>query len=149
MSSDSTPTLTAIHHVAINVQDLERSERWYTDVLGFSRLGPFQGDRFKRVLIRHPSGVVIGLTRHDDPEAEAAFNERRTGFDHIAFQVADRADVEAWISRFDALRVQHSDIVHTPLTGSYLVVFRDPDNIQLEVYAPGGYSKPSTVSRGD
>ena len=131
------PSLSTIHHVAINVHDLERSERWYTEVLNFRRLGPFQGDRFQRVLLRHASGTVIGLTRHDDPAATDAFNERRTGFDHIAFQVADRSQVEAWMARFDQLGVVHSELVHTPITGSYLVVFRDPDNIQLEMYAPG------------
>jgi len=133
MSTVTQPSLSGIHHVAINVQDLERSERWYTQVLNCQRLAPFQGDRFSRILMRHPSGIVIGLTRHDDPEASAAFNERRTGFDHIAFQVADRAQVEAWIARFDELGVAHSELVHTPITGSYLVVFRDPDNIQLEM----------------
>jgi glyoxylase I family protein len=137
MSTVSEPNLSAIHHVAINVRDLDRSERWYAQVLNFQRLAPFEGDRFKRILMRHASGIVIGLTRHDDPAAEAAFDERRTGFDHIAFQVADRAAVEAWMARFDQLGVPHTDIVHTPITGSYLVVFRDPDNIQLEMYSPG------------
>jgi catechol 2,3-dioxygenase-like lactoylglutathione lyase family enzyme len=79
--------------------------------------------------------VLIGLTKHDDPAADGPFNERRTGFDHIAFQVADRVQVEGWMTRFDQLLVSHSELVHTPITGSYLVVFRDPDNIQLEVYA--------------
>ena len=137
MSTVSQANLSAIHHVAINVHDLERSERWYAEVLNFQRLAPFEGDRFKRILMRHASGIVIGLTRHDDAAAEATFDERRTGFDHIAFQVADRAAVEAWMARFDQLGVVHGDLVHTPITGSYLVVFRDPDNIQLEVYSPG------------
>lgn len=131
------PTISAIHHVAINVHDLEQSERWYIDVLGFSRLGPFAGHRFQRVLLRHPSGVVLGLTTHDDPEAAAPFSERRTGLDHLGFQVADRDQLEAWIARFDELGVVHSEIQHTPITGSYFVAFRDPDGIQLEVYAPG------------
>ena len=119
------------------MHDLRRSERWYAEVLGFQRLASFEGDRFKRILMRHPCGIVVGLTRHDDPEAEAAFNEHRTGFDHIAFPVADRAQVEAWITRFDQLGVRHSELVHTPITGSFLVVFRDPDNSRIEMYAPG------------
>lgn len=131
------PTISAIHHVAINVHDLDQSERWYADVLGFSRLGPFAGEGFQRVLMRHPSGVVLGLTKHDDPEAAEPFSERRTGLDHLGFQVADREQLEAWVARFDELGMVHSEIRYTPITGSYLVAFRDPDNIQLEVYAPG------------
>jgi len=130
-------TMSAIHHVAINVHDLESSERWYTRVLGFRRLGPFAGDGFGRMLVRHPSGVVLGLTRHDDPEADVPFSERRTGLDHVAFGVADRETLEAWIAWFDELGVAHSEIKQTPLTGSFLVAFRDPDGIQLELYAPG------------
>ena len=131
------PGISGIHHVAINVHDLERSERWYARVLQFSRLGPFAGEGFRRILVRHPSGIVLGLTKHDDPEAEVQFNERRAGLDHFAFQVADREQLEAWIARFDDLGVAHSEIKHTPITGSYLVAFRDPDGIQLELYAPG------------
>jgi hypothetical protein len=67
--------------VALNVQDLDHSEHWYAEALGFTRLAPFKGDRFERVIMRHPSGVVVGLTKHDDPEATAKFNERRTGLD--------------------------------------------------------------------
>lgn len=133
----SEATMTAIHHVAINVHDLERAERWYTEVLDFRRLGPFAGEGFQRMLVRHPSGIVLGLTKHDDPEADTQFSERRTGLDHVAFQVADRDQLEAWIARFDGLGVAHSEIKQTPLTGSFLVAFRDPDGIQLELYAPG------------
>lgn len=131
------PTISAIHHIAINVHDPDRSERWYAEVLHFSRLGPFAGDGFQRVLIRHPSGIVLGLTKHDDPEADVPFSERRTGLDHIGFQVADREQLEAWSAHFDELGIAHSEIKHTPITGSYFIAFRDPDDIQLEVYAPG------------
>jgi glyoxylase I family protein len=140
-------SFSGIHHVAINVHDLERSERWYAEVLKFTRLAPFAGDRFQRVLMRHPSGMVLGLTRHDDPEAAAAFHDRRTGLDHFAFQVADRAAVEAWVARFDELGVAHTEVKETPITGSSLVVFRDPDGIQLEMYAAGpGMPPPGSAS---
>lgn len=132
------PTFNSIHHVALNVQDLAASERWYADVLGFARLAPFQGDRFERVIMRHPSGVVIGLTRHDDPEAGAPFNERRTGLDHLAFEVSSREELDEWAARFDELGVTHSGVTETPLTGSFLIAFRDPDQLQLEMYMAVG-----------
>ena len=131
-------TFNAIHHVALNVQDLERSERWYADVLGFTRLAPFEGDRFKRVIMRHPSGVVLGLTKHDDPEAGVPYNERRSGLDHLAFEVSTPEELDGWASRFDELGVSHSGVTQTPLTGSSLIAFRDPDNMQLEMYSAAG-----------
>jgi hypothetical protein len=47
--------------------------------------------------------------------------------------VATRGDVDDWVAHFEALGVEHSKPVDI---GPYGVVltFRDPDNIQLEVY---------------
>ena len=55
----------------------------------------------------------------------------------VEFPGPNSAQVEAWIARLDQLGVRHAELLHTPITGSYLVVFRDPDNIQLEMYTPG------------
>jgi glyoxylase I family protein len=80
---------------------------------------------------------VVEPTRESQHEAAAPFNERRTGLDHLGFEVAAREQLAAWVARFDDLGVVHSEIKHTPITGSYLVAFRDPDGIQLEANAPG------------
>lgn len=126
-----------VHHLTINVQDVAASERWYSDVLGFDRLTEWETENFRRVLLRHPaSGMVLGLNRHTSPEAAEPFDERRAGLDHLALHVADRAALEAWVARFDALGVTHSGIQPAGTPGSALVVFRDPDGIQLEVFAP-------------
>ena len=126
-----------VHHLTLNVQDVAASERWYCDVLGFDRLTEYETGDFRRVLLRHAgSGMVLGLNRHTSPEAAEPFSERRAGLDHLALGVADRAALEAWVARFDALGVAHSGIQPSLTPGSALVVFRDPDGIQLEVFAP-------------
>lgn len=124
------------HHLTLNVHDVGKSEQWYTEVLGFRRLTSYATDAFERVILGHDSGAILGLNRHAAPEADEAFTERRTGLDHLALRVADRGTLEEWTRRFARLRVEHSEIKAGALPGSWLVAFRDPDNIQLELFSP-------------
>ena len=128
------PNFSGIHHVALNVRDLDASVQWYQDVLDFSLLLPWDRDDFDRRIMGHRSGVYISLTKHHHPDADEPFSERRTGLDHLAFGVESVADLEAWITRLDAHGVAHNGIQVTPSTGFTLVAFRDPDGIQLELY---------------
>ena len=132
------PTLSAIDHIALTVHDLDQSERWYSEVLSFSRVTLAPGDGFQRVIMRHPSGIILGLTGHESPEASAPYSEQRPGLDHLSFGVADREQLEAWVARFDELGVTHSEITQIGATGSCFIAFRDPNNIQLEVFARSG-----------
>lgn len=54
------------------------------------------------------------------------------GLDHVAFAVPDRVALDGWVRRLDNTGVEHSPLKEGA-TG-WLVVFRDPDNIQLEIY---------------
>ena len=136
---DSGATMAAhegFHHLTVNVQDVDASERWYGEVLGFVRVAGYQTEAFTRVILRHPaSGAVLGLNRHDATVAGEPFDERRAGLDHVALAVADRGALDAWVDRFDALGVRHSEVKPGTVPGSWLVTFRDPDGLQLEVFA--------------
>src|SRR5437763_17190723 len=107
-------SLTGLHHVAINVRDLDTSVQWYTDVLGFAPLLPYDTETFRRRILRHPSGVVVGLTRHDHADGDADFNERRTGLDHTACGVGSRDEPDPGVARLDAAGVTHSGVSETP-----------------------------------
>lgn len=131
------PGWTGLHHLSLNVHDVAKSEQWYADVLGFTRLTTYETDHFERVILRHDSGLLLGLSRHTASEADDEFNERRTGLDHVAFQVTDRDSLERWAQRFDQLGVEHSEIKSGAVPGSALLVFRDPNNIQLEFISMG------------
>ncbi|MGH8974313.1 MAG: VOC family protein, partial [Acidimicrobiia bacterium] len=81
-------------------------------------------------------GTLFGIHTHPNPESGEPFSELRPGLDHVAFGVANRAELEQWQSRLDELGITHGGIVDAPY-GSGLS-FRDPDNIALEIFAPPG-----------
>ena len=95
---------------------------------------------------------MFGLHRHDTNDGNL-FAETTTGLDHAGFAVLTRADMEAWQEHLESSGVIRADVADKPLTQSPIadepygcvLVFRDPDNIQLEFFAPPAAS--NTVAR--
>jgi len=131
------PAITGVSHVSLTVNDLGKSEAWYRDVLGFQKVIEVdEGGRIRSVLAHPDSGTLIPLVRHD-ANAGDVFSEFRTGMDHLSFAVSGRDDLEAWQRHLDELGVEHGPIAEAePAPGMRyaLIAFRDPDNIQLEVF---------------
>jgi catechol 2,3-dioxygenase-like lactoylglutathione lyase family enzyme len=86
---------------------------------------------------------MIALHRHDDNDGRL-FTETATGLDHGGFAVPSRRDLELWQEHLETNGVVRADTADKPLTQSPIadepyasvLVFRDPDNIQLELFAP-------------
>jgi glyoxylase I family protein len=128
--------LGGFHHIGITVCDVDASEAWYARVLGFERLmvEPHNGADGSALLMHRPGGHLhIGLDNHKANEGEP-FAEHRTGLDHLAIHVDHREDLDRWAEHLDRL-----DVAHGPITGREepfpfaTLVFRDPDNVQLEL----------------
>jgi glyoxylase I family protein len=129
----SPTVLPAITHVAVTVTDLERSEAWYTALLGAAPVldedtGPF------RHIVYAVGGTLFGLHGFPELASTEPFDGRRPGLDHVSFGCADRDELVAWAGRLDELGIAHGEIVDAGY-GSGLS-FRDPDNIALELFAP-------------
>ena len=139
MADDQQATISGIHHISITVSDVEASAGWYEQVFGATRI-PITfahhdcEDTGYAVLLMDPaSGVAFGLHHNTGNQGES-FDEARTGLDHIGLNVASREAMDAWVAKLDGLGVEHSGVrdITTPVPFSTLV-FRDPDNIQLEL----------------
>lgn len=124
-----------VHHVRLTVADMARARAFYTEVLGFD------------VAMEMPPGVLLAngqilLGLRLAPDAESGnssdrFDENRVGLDHLSFTANSRQDLDEAIRILDEHHVPHSEISDLGADlGIYILVFRDPDNIQLELTAP-------------
>jgi glyoxylase I family protein len=135
-----------IHHLRLTVTDVKRSREFYTQLLGFEVAvdSPPAGDPAAEaaypvlwggcVMVR--GDLLMGLR----PVAPAGdrFDENRVGLDHLSFNVASRAELEAAAKLFDERGVPHGPIKTLDGFGILVLPFRDPDNIQVELTAPIG-----------
>jgi catechol 2,3-dioxygenase-like lactoylglutathione lyase family enzyme len=125
-----------IHHVALTVSDVARSQAFYSELLGFKHLADF-GPR----ALLHNGSVLLALTPASDPSQAIAgdrFNENRIGLDHLSLSVNSMAEMQAAAATLDARGVEHGAINALDAFGIAVLVFRDPDNIQVELTAALG-----------
>jgi len=130
------PRFSRALHVALTVRDMRVSAGWYERVLGFGFVKEFQvapgTAGIPRILLLHQqSGFLLGLCDHPG-RAGDAFDPLRIGLDHIAFEVADRAELTSWMAHLDELGVGHSPV--RELGHSSFVSLEDPDGVQIELW---------------
>src|SRR3954466_7668611 len=131
---------TSIAHVRITVTDIARSRQFYESVFGWpvAMQVPADADEATRDALSFLFGGVIyqmgdsliGLR----PAATDTFDEDRAGLDHLAFRLADRAELDLAAAHLDDLGVAHEPV--KDIGPAYILEFRDPDNVALEFSAP-------------
>ena len=131
---EAVPSVGGLHHLSLTVTDVDVSEAWYRRVLGLERVMVEHHDGGYAVVTNRPgTPLFVGIHHHVGNNAES-FSETRTGLDHLAFHVADRHELDRWVDHLDRLGIPHGAITEANEPFPYaLVVFRDPDNIQLEL----------------
>ncbi len=130
--------LNGIHHIAFTVTNVPRAKAFYMAVLGFqllAELGP-------KTLLVNGSTIIALNAAYDVSQVPPndRFTENRAGLDHVSFTVANREALENAVRIFDDNGVEHGTINDLGEVGLpiYVLAFRDPDNIQLELTAPHG-----------
>lgn len=130
-------------HVRLTVTDIDRSRAFYESVFGFDvayEAPPADADEATRQqlsflfggVIYHFPGGLLGLR----PVAPATdrHDEDRVGLDHLSFTVSSLPELEQAVRLLDELDVAHEPV--KDLGNGWILEFRDPDNVALELYAP-------------
>ena len=116
--------------VAINVADLDRSETYYAEVLGFTRAWqypPDSDDPIEIGLVAPGGGAGLALAHlNDDPLPEGKGRYGRI--------IVNTANAKALAKRAEAAG---STLRHVTISGDNpptIIFFRDPDGYEIELY---------------
>jgi catechol 2,3-dioxygenase-like lactoylglutathione lyase family enzyme len=129
--------ITGADHTNWRVKDLERSLRFYRDVLGLEPFGLEEYDRGERPIVSLRVTPTFILHLRPDPSFEPG---PTGGYDHLAL-VVEETDPEALARRLGEAGVEVErrlgDVVGAQGEGEALYV-RDPDGylIELKLYGP-------------
>ena len=137
MASSGQPR--GVDHLDLVVTDLERSLRFYTELLeplGFTRTSEIAGERGERVVYIGGSGGASVSLRQAQSDAHATpYDRYGVGLHHVAFAADSHAVVDeraAWLRERGA-EIESGPATYEYTPGYYAVFFYDPDGIKLEV----------------
>ena len=137
--------ISGIHHLVLRSQDPVRARRFYEETLEVSFMElpvsravsqTWRGAPEEGVFLATQLGgtfLILGPPLEGTSDDDR-FSEHRIGVDHIAFGVDDRAELESLVERLRRSGVETEGIETDPLLDKDYVAFRDPDNVQCEVY---------------
>jgi quercetin dioxygenase-like cupin family protein/catechol 2,3-dioxygenase-like lactoylglutathione lyase family enzyme len=123
------PTLGPINHISLNVTDVGRSERWYIEALGLTRIdGEIAEDGTGHVALLSPTGSwILTLASATSPAVE-----------HVAFTCTSRDHLLRYRDRLAERGVEVGTVTDAPYGSGFVV--RDPDGIDVELFAPAAHT---------
>jgi catechol 2,3-dioxygenase-like lactoylglutathione lyase family enzyme len=140
--------------VGIKVHDLDEAVSIYREVMGSrvsDRYDPgdnphsSHGISFMRCGdLHHELSIIVKPDGPKSPPEEGGMHTSSAGLHHIAFQVASRADFDAWESYIRSLGIEiaHGPVVHSPthpegdgtLGENRAFYFHDPSGNGIEIF---------------
>lgn len=133
-------SLRRVHHIALNVRNMEASRHFYGDILGLHEL---KGEEVPKTLVElvaegkvanfvTPDNTVIDLFW--EPELAPPDPDPRRGFtraNHLAFDIApDLFDEAVEVLRRNDVSIDHGPVTRPTGRGIY---FYDPDGFIIEI----------------
>lgn len=123
--------VTAIHHVALIVSDLEKTKEFYVNKLGFQIVREHQRSEKNDVKLDLACGSTeLEIFVKIDAPARPNYPEA-LGLRHLAFKVDDVAQT---VLELKAVGIECEPIRLDDYTGLPLTFFYDPDGLPLEIH---------------
>lgn len=136
----TTGMLRRVHHIALNVKDMQASRRFYGQILGLHELAGDEVPRTLKDLVAAgkvcnfvtPDGTVLDL--FGEPELEPPHPDPKQQFtraNHLAFDIAPQwFDQAVAVLHANGVRIDHGPVSRPTGRGIY---FYDPDGFLLEI----------------
>jgi catechol 2,3-dioxygenase-like lactoylglutathione lyase family enzyme len=117
--------LEGLDHIAMGVRDIERSAKWYIDVLGLERLHDGMWNGVPTFIGKGNTGIALFPADHE-PKTSA---HREIRMLHLAF----RADRQNFLAAQQELKERGIKFEFEDHEIAHSIYFRDPDGHQLEI----------------
>jgi len=114
-----------IDHVVFRVEALDRTERFYTALLG-------EPERAEQTLIYTVGETLLFFTTAMD-QAQP-HNKENVGFNHIAFGIRSLAELQVIEAQLNSAGIAHSGIGIDKYGKKEYVWLDDPDGMRIEFY---------------
>lgn len=117
--------LEGIDHVALGVRDVERTAKWYIEVLGFERLHQGMWNGVPTFIGKGNTGIALFPASHEHKLS----NRREIRMLHLAF----RASRENFLAAQRELQKRGVEFEFQDHEIAQSIYFCDPDGHQLEI----------------
>lgn len=126
-----------LHHVEINISDLQRSRRFYQYILPAMGYELYQ--EWPKGFSYKYGDTYLVFVQVEHQYLDSTYHRGRVGLNHLAFHAASRKQVDDLTSMLvnQGVSILYKD--RHPYAGGenyYAVFFEDPDRIKLEIVAP-------------
>jgi glyoxylase I family protein len=123
---DINPKTPGIHHINLRCSDLDRSKKFYRDIIGFPIA--IENDE----LFAFPvGGVFIVFKKAGD---NMKFNPFTIGTDHVAIACESEEELNRVAKGLSDAGVENTGVKLDPTLQKLYVAFKDEDRIQWEFY---------------
>lgn len=126
-----------LHHVEINVSNLEKSRAFYEALL--PKMGYTLFQEWELGFSYKMNTTYLVFVQTIEKHMDSSYHRGRTGLNHLAFHADSRKQVDEITEMLEALETEilYKD-KHPYASGNdvYAVFFEDPDRIKLEIVAP-------------